>query len=1187
MKNSIITTFLLLNTLLCFSQIQIGQDIDGEAASDLSGLSVSLSSDGLAVAIGAPYNDDGGIDAGHVRVYVSQGGVWIQKGQDIDGEMPDDLSGYSISLADENTVAIGAYKNDGNGTDAGHVRIYQWNGSNWIQKGMDIDGEAAGDWSGYAVSMADPNTVAIGAYKNDGSGTDAGHVRIYSWNGSAWLQKGTDIDGELPGDGFGRSISMPNVNSIAIGASYNDGNGISAGHVRIYNWNGSTWQQKGTDIDGEAAGDFFGGSVALSSDLSTVAIGAESNDGGSGANSGHVRVFKWNGSDWQQQGTDIDGEASGDYSGPVDISSDGSNIVIGAPFNDGNGNSSGHARNYKWNGNNWVQVGIDIDGERNYDNFGKAVDLSSDGLTVAIGAYSSDNNGVNSGHVRIFKLEGISGFLYNDINLSCIKDSNELGVIAGLKGVITPGNIIVETNNQGQWYLDSLPSGTYTMTYDTSGNWKTSCSNTQTFTINNTDTMLFLPSLGMYNTNPCSEPEVSISMPFMRPGFSNQNILVRASNSSLATGTLANSYVLVEVDTLITVDTSSIPYTMQGSLYRFDLGDISPGNDVSFSISATVSLNAILGQTLCMQANLYPVENCLLDTIETAPTPPDFTPCTLPWDKSSIQVNGWCQNDSIYFTITNTGDFGDGDMDCYSPVRLYIDGQDILLDSVQLLGQETDTLIYSGDGRTFRLEVDQHPLHPGNSRPNATIELCGNADNWTPDLVNVLPHDDLDPIKDIYCGVVTGSYDPNDKTGYPLGVTDSHFVSPNGKLDYVIRFQNTGTDTAFTVVIRDTLDTDLDIFSVREGVSSHDYEFRMYGPRILEWTFNDILLPDSNVDVEGSNGFATFTVNQVKNLPDYTEINNSVGIYFDFNAPVITNTTSHIVKRAVKQQQWNVENQILDTNCISVIYNANEYSSTGTYFTLKGDTLSKINAFIYGQPIVEAGSDTSLCLNDNIVLSASGAQTYTWSNGVVNGVSFAPINTQCYSVVGIDSNGCENIDSVFISVYDTIPQAEFSYQLTGFEVSLNDSSSIDVNSWYWSIGEDSLSNSTQANYEFAENGIYDVCLIASNDCFSDTLCKQITISGVGIEHQLGAGNIKVYPNPVTNQLSVELNDVNKEITSIQLIDVSGRVIDKQIASFPRNDGKILIDVSELETGIYIYNILSNNEILGVGEIMKK
>ena len=104
---------------------QLGADIDGEAAGDNSGAAVSLSSDGTRVAIGATGNDGNGIYAGHVRIYEYSSGSWTQLGADIDGEATDDVSGSSVSLSsDGTTVAIGAPFNDGNGNVAGHVRVY-------------------------------------------------------------------------------------------------------------------------------------------------------------------------------------------------------------------------------------------------------------------------------------------------------------------------------------------------------------------------------------------------------------------------------------------------------------------------------------------------------------------------------------------------------------------------------------------------------------------------------------------------------------------------------------------------------------------------------------------------------------------------------------------------------------------------------------------------------------------------------------------------------------------------------------------------------------------------------------------------------------------------------------------------------------------------------------------------------
>jgi hypothetical protein len=273
--------------------VKRGQDIDGEAAGDYSGISVSISSDGNVVAIGADGNDGNGANAGHVRVYAWNGTAWVKRGQDIDGEAAGDSSGTSVSISsDGNVVAIGAHYNDGNGSDAGHVRVYAWNGTAWVQRGLDIDGEAAYDYSGASVSISsDGNVVAIGARFNDGNGSDAGHVRVYAWNGTAWVKRGLDIDGEAAYDSSGTRVSISSDgNVVAIGASGNDGNGSDAGHVRVYAWNGTAWVKRGQDIDGEASNDYSGISVSISSDGNVVAIGARYNDG-NGANAGHVRVY--------------------------------------------------------------------------------------------------------------------------------------------------------------------------------------------------------------------------------------------------------------------------------------------------------------------------------------------------------------------------------------------------------------------------------------------------------------------------------------------------------------------------------------------------------------------------------------------------------------------------------------------------------------------------------------------------------------------------------------------------------------------------------------------------------------------------------------------------------------------------------------------------------------------------------
>ena len=164
---------------------KLGADIDGEAADDQSGFSVAISSDGSKVAIGALGNDGGGSDAGQVRVYQNIAGTWTKIGTDIDGEAAGDQSGYSVAISsDGTTVAIGAIYNDGGGNNAGQVRVYQNMAGTWTKIGTDIDGEAANDNSGFSVAISsDGSTVAIGAINNDGGGSNAGQVRVYKIGG--------------------------------------------------------------------------------------------------------------------------------------------------------------------------------------------------------------------------------------------------------------------------------------------------------------------------------------------------------------------------------------------------------------------------------------------------------------------------------------------------------------------------------------------------------------------------------------------------------------------------------------------------------------------------------------------------------------------------------------------------------------------------------------------------------------------------------------------------------------------------------------------------------------------------------------------------------------------------------------------------------------------------------------------
>ena len=396
------TLILIFYSIAIFAQTQIGNDIDGETIGDLSGHSVSLSSNGTRLAIGAIGADQNGSECGQIRIYEESGGIWTQVGGDIDGQAAADNLGYSVALsADGKRVACGGYLASGNGFFSGVVRIFDESGGVWTQVGSNIDGEAAGDYSGWSVSLSSDGTrLAIGAWLNGGNGSQSGHVRIFDESGGAWTQVGSDIDGEAVDDFSGNAVSLSSDgNRVAIGARLNDGGGENAGHVRIYKLVGSTWTQVGSDINGASAGDQFGNSVSLSAAGTRLAVGAWLKNG----STGQVRIFDESGGVWTQVGSEIDGEGANDYCGQaVSLSANGVLLAIGANENDGNGSNSGHVRLFEESGGTWMQVGSDIDGEAVDDNSGWSVSLSPDGNRLAIGARLNDGIGNFAGHVRIF-----------------------------------------------------------------------------------------------------------------------------------------------------------------------------------------------------------------------------------------------------------------------------------------------------------------------------------------------------------------------------------------------------------------------------------------------------------------------------------------------------------------------------------------------------------------------------------------------------------------------------------------------------------------------------------------------------------------------------------------------------------------------------------------------------------------
>jgi len=385
-----ILTIFLVSPFLASSQIQIGQDIDGEAIDNNFGEQVRLSSNGniLAVLGSLSVND------GNVRVFENVGGNWQIYGTDSQGDHFGGGSYISIDLTDDGTTLAAAGSNV--------VKVFTYQSGVWTQKGPDIQNNTSVNDFGFKVSLSqDANTIAISApsYVHSNSRInippppDFGFVQIFTYDSGTWNQVGDDIVGQIIGERSGRNICLSADGNVVAISNHNS--------IRIFENNAGVWTLKGSEILGV---EFNPKSVCLSSDGNIVAFGDYHYSVGI-IQSGRVQVFEFISGDWVQIGSDILGDESQNYTGEsVSLSSSGDVLAVGEVGNDTGMPDRGRVRIFKNLAGFWYQVGTSILGEGSGDYSGNSVNLSSNASTIAIGAALNDGNGEDSGHVRVYDL---------------------------------------------------------------------------------------------------------------------------------------------------------------------------------------------------------------------------------------------------------------------------------------------------------------------------------------------------------------------------------------------------------------------------------------------------------------------------------------------------------------------------------------------------------------------------------------------------------------------------------------------------------------------------------------------------------------------------------------------------------------------------------------------------------------
>jgi hypothetical protein len=320
-------------------------------ADSTSAFGASLSVSGNTVVVGAPSDSTLGASAGAAYVYVLSGGVWAKQAKLFASDAAANTAFGNAVAIDGDTALVGSYAQSSNGASAGAAYVFVRSGSTWTQqqKILASDG-AAGDDFGFSVALSG-QTALIGAFGDSDLGAGSGSAYVFTRSGAVWSlqRKLLAADGHA-GDSFGVSVSVSSDTAV-VGASNVSDNGAGSGAAYVFLRSGVSWSQQAKlkPSDG-AAGDNFGAAVSISAD--TAAMGAPGRDD-NGTDSGAAYVFQRTAGVWSQQAKLLafDGVASDNFGAAISLDSSG--LLVGSPFDDDLGTSSGAVYAFIRSGSLW------------------------------------------------------------------------------------------------------------------------------------------------------------------------------------------------------------------------------------------------------------------------------------------------------------------------------------------------------------------------------------------------------------------------------------------------------------------------------------------------------------------------------------------------------------------------------------------------------------------------------------------------------------------------------------------------------------------------------------------------------------------------------------------------------------------------------------------------------------------
>lgn len=467
----------------------------------------------------------------------------------------------------------------------------------------------------------------------------------------------------------------------------------------------------------------------------------------------------------------------------------------------------------------------------------------------------------------------ISGQVRLDENGDCAVDAGDTPLRHWYVYTQFNGQPIHQLTDADGHYQFFLPSGTYELSIFPYNQYFSLCAPAvQTVTFSGDDPQSAVVDFAVKADTDCAYLRTAIGSAIVRP-CEPVVFPVYYWNE----GARAAEDVAVEVTLpagLSYVSASPAPVSANGGVLRFEFGQVpaDPGGAWHLiEISTTADCSLQIGDQVCLSAQVTPAEIC-----GDAPG----------WNGAVVSLDGECVGDSAVFTIKNIGNAPNSQLLEY----LIVEDQIVLLQGTfQLdpLDELIRAVLPSNDSSTVVMTAQQEPGFPGDPVVTFTLSGCAGFGSNSSGFGG-----NPGPFSANLCLPVRNSYDPNDKQAFPLGFGEEHIVRPGTPLDYTIRFQNTGNDTAFAVVLRDTLSAHLDHGRIELLGSSHRFEAALLGEGVLHFNFPGIMLPDSTTNPAGSQGYVSFRVYPLADLPLGTVIENRAAIYFDYNPPIITNTVS-------------------------------------------------------------------------------------------------------------------------------------------------------------------------------------------------------------------------------------------------------------------------------------------------------